>query len=127
MGRQRYRSVVTDAIIDPDAARVCMLTGASGRLGMAFCRLLSYSYAIAAVYHSSRPTFSTCDDRVIDPLHLDSRSIEREPAFRAYQADLTRQEEVSRVIDLVLERFGRVDLLGTSDSVRMGGISTVHG
>ncbi len=71
--------------------RVCLLTGAGGRLGAAFCRLYADRYEIAAVHGKRAP-----------PL-LDG--------VFALRADLADPTEADRVVKAALARFGRVDLL----------------
>jgi NAD(P)-dependent dehydrogenase (short-subunit alcohol dehydrogenase family) len=91
--------------------RVCLLTGASGRLGAMFCRLYGHRYEIVAV-HCTRPIVpppGMCwrvDPR--DP----ARRVPAEPgAFASVQADLGDAGAARRVVDFALERFGRVDVL----------------
>jgi len=89
--------------------RVCLLTGASGTLGTAFCRAHADQYEIAAVYRRRAPTVPTQRQRHVDPLAPDS-AVEQHPVF-AIQADLSVDREIDRVVEVVLARFDRVDLL----------------
>lgn len=93
------------------AKRVCLLTGASGRLGDAFCRLYGHRYDIVAVYRTRPvvPPSPMCWH--IDPLNPSVRKPAREHRFAAIQADLTDPVEVSRVVEFALDEFGRVDSL----------------
>jgi NAD(P)-dependent dehydrogenase (short-subunit alcohol dehydrogenase family) len=91
--------------------RVCLLTGASGTLGSAFCRRYAGFYDIAAVYRSRPPDAPSQHQRFIDPLDPDAElPANRHPIF-AVKADLTRENELDRLVDLVLARFGRIDVL----------------
>jgi NAD(P)-dependent dehydrogenase (short-subunit alcohol dehydrogenase family) len=100
-----------------NATRVCLLTGASGRLGASFCRLYGHRYQIAAVYRTQPlvPPPPMCWH--IDPLDPGVRKRASEPAFAAIQADLTDPLEVSRVADFALDTFGRVDVLVNAAAV----------
>jgi NAD(P)-dependent dehydrogenase (short-subunit alcohol dehydrogenase family) len=71
--------------------RVCLLTGAGGRLGQAFCSLHADRYAIAAVHGRRRPPEG--------------------PDVLPIEADLTRPEHLERAVQAALDRFGRVDLI----------------
>jgi NAD(P)-dependent dehydrogenase (short-subunit alcohol dehydrogenase family) len=90
---------------------VCLLTGASGTLGSAFSRMLADQYDIAAVYRTRLPEVPSQHLRFIDPLSPVVELAENQHPVFAIQADLTEDRELRRVVDLVLARFGRVDLL----------------
>ena len=87
--------------------RVCMLTGASGTLGQAFCRLHCHEYDIVAVYHT-RPV-ATTPSSTFDPLNPELEL----PAAHLLRlkADLTRESAIERVVARALKHFGHVDLL----------------
>jgi NAD(P)-dependent dehydrogenase (short-subunit alcohol dehydrogenase family) len=90
---------------------VCLLTGASGRLGTEFCRLYGHRYRIVAV-HCSRPVRQPADvSWHVDPLNPAVRRRIEDREVVTLQADLSDPAEIPRVIDFALERFGRVDLL----------------
>ena len=91
--------------------RVCVFTGAAGRLGTAFCRRFADRYHIAAVYRRRPPTVPTQFQKVIDPLDPDARLPENEHPVFAIRADLSDDRDISRVVELVLARFERVDIL----------------
>ena len=86
--------------------RVCMLTGASGTLGQAFCRLHCHEYDIVAVYHT-RPVATPSS--TFDPLNLELEL----PAAHILRlkADLTRESAIERVVARAIKCFGHVDLL----------------
>jgi len=91
--------------------RVCLLTGASGRLGSTFSRLYGHRYDIAAVYYT-RPIVKPpdmCWD--IDPLDPCVRKPTSGHRFETIRADLTDPFEVPRIVNFALTTFGRVDLL----------------
>lgn len=91
--------------------RTCLLTGASGRLGLEFCRSLAHVYDIVAVYHHQLPRFPSQHLSYIDPVNLDATLPANEDRVWAVQADLRNDAQVSRVIDIALARLGGVDLL----------------
>jgi NAD(P)-dependent dehydrogenase (short-subunit alcohol dehydrogenase family) len=91
--------------------RVCLLTGAGGLFGDAFCRLMSRQYAIVAVYRSSPPLVTTQEAQLFDPLAPRRVVPESQHPVFAIRADLSEPGEVDRVIQMSLARFDRVDLL----------------
>lgn len=95
----------------PDSTRVCLLTGAAGVLGADFCRRWRHDYAIAAVYRNGALPVATQDERFVDPT-APSRApaVNDEPVF-GIRADLGEPDELERVVELTLARFGRIDLL----------------
>jgi NAD(P)-dependent dehydrogenase (short-subunit alcohol dehydrogenase family) len=99
--------------------RVCVLTGAGGRLGSAFCSAYSDTYDIVAVYRNKPPPVPSQDQRFIDPLHPSLELSENRHEVFAVRADLSRTGEAERITELALARFGRVDLLvnAAADSV----------
>lgn len=91
--------------------RVCLLTGAGGRLGSAFCRSLAARFDIAAVYRSRHPDVPSQLEWLRDPLRPAASVPENDDAVFAIQADLSEDGAPARVVDLALARFGRIDLL----------------
>jgi len=91
--------------------RVCLLSGASGKLGTAFCRLYAPRYHIAAIYRNRPLDAATQDQSYVDPLRPTASLPENEHPLFAIQADLGSDNEINRVVELVLMHFGRIDLL----------------
>jgi NAD(P)-dependent dehydrogenase (short-subunit alcohol dehydrogenase family) len=90
---------------------VCLLTGASGRLGTEFCRLYAHRYRIVAV-HCRRPVHQPPEvSWQIDPFNPRVRQRIEGREVLSLQADLSDPAEIPRVVDFALERCGRVDLL----------------
>jgi NAD(P)-dependent dehydrogenase (short-subunit alcohol dehydrogenase family) len=89
--------------------RVCLLTGAGGRLGSDFCRRYGASYDIAAVCRRRRPAVADQDRHFVDPLSPNAEGDGVE--VFAIESDLREPGEAERVVELTLARFGRVDLL----------------
>lgn len=95
----------------PHHKRVCLLTGASGTLGTAFCERFSNYYDIAAIYNKHIPAVPSNLMQVVDP--LEPRSLLEENAHPVFtiRADLSIPSEHARIIDLALARFSRIDLV----------------
>jgi NAD(P)-dependent dehydrogenase (short-subunit alcohol dehydrogenase family) len=91
--------------------RVCLLTGAGGRLGTAFCHMYASQYDIIAVYRSRPPLTASQSQRLIDPLQPGKALSENDHPVYAVQADLATDEGVARAVDIALARHDRVDLL----------------
>jgi NAD(P)-dependent dehydrogenase (short-subunit alcohol dehydrogenase family) len=90
---------------------VCLLTGASGRLGTLFCQLYGHRYQIVAV-HRSRPVHQPAEVCWhIDPFNPGVRQRIERRDVATLQADLSDPGQIPRVVDFALERFGRVDVL----------------
>jgi NAD(P)-dependent dehydrogenase (short-subunit alcohol dehydrogenase family) len=91
--------------------RVCLLTGASGTLGDAFCHAYHRDYDILAVCRTRTPAVPSQLEWYVDPLAPDAALPENDSRVFVVRSDLTQPGEVERVVDLALARFGRVDLL----------------
>ena len=91
--------------------RVCLLTGAGGRLGEAFCRLYADRYDIVAVYRARPPEVPSQLQRLRDPLAPAASLPANEHPVFAVQSDLLAPGEARRVVELALARFERVDFL----------------
>jgi len=89
--------------------RVCLLTGASGRLGTVFCSSSANEYEIIAVYRRHPPAWPSLS-------RLSSSIQTKEPLdpIHAIQADLRDAADQQRLVDTVLAKFGKVDLLVNS-------------
>jgi NAD(P)-dependent dehydrogenase (short-subunit alcohol dehydrogenase family) len=89
-------------VIDPVAAfrldgKVAVVTGASGGLGARFARVLDAAGANVVLVARRRERLEQLAGELSEPLAL--------------PADLRRDEDVERVVDATLERYGRVDVL----------------
>lgn len=91
--------------------RVCLLTGAGGLLGDAFCRAYYRQYDIIAVCRDRTPAAPSQDEWFVDPLDPETPVPENDSRVFVVRSDLTGSGEVERVVDLALARFGQVDLL----------------
>ena len=101
-------------MIAPMDKRVCLLTGASGRLGTAFCQRFADRYHIVAVYHQRPPQVPSQLQWHVDPLNP-ADDLDRPPPQQhlvyAVQADLRQAEELERVVEVTLARYEQVDVL----------------
>lgn len=91
--------------------RVCLFTGAGGRLGNAFCKAYAAQYDIVAVCRRRAPEVASQDEWLVDPLNPDVELPENDARVYVVYADLEQDGQVERVVDVALARFGRVDLL----------------
>jgi NAD(P)-dependent dehydrogenase (short-subunit alcohol dehydrogenase family) len=88
---------------------VCLVTGASGTLGRALCRELSTDYRLVASYRSNVPSISSQLQWPVDDTS-DKRAFEQQDDnVYCVRADLTRQEDLRRLVEVALARFGHVD------------------
>lgn len=94
-----------------DMKRVCLLTGASGLLGTAFIKRFSDQYRIIAVHNRNTLQSATQEQVYIDPLFPPMEITANNHAVYSVRADISKQGEIERLIDEVMARFGRVDLL----------------
>ncbi len=100
-----------ESVVPTSGKRVCLLTGAGGRLGNAFCKRYAATYEIVAVYRNSRPWFASQDSWFVDPLEPKAAlEANLHPLF-VVQADLASPAGCERAVDAALDRFGRIDLL----------------
>lgn len=96
---------------EPASRRVCLLTGAAGVLGSDFCRRWRHAYDVVAVVRGGRLPVASQEEWPIDPLDPHARLPEAEDPVYAIRSDLRDPDELERVVDLALGRFGRIDLL----------------
>jgi NAD(P)-dependent dehydrogenase (short-subunit alcohol dehydrogenase family) len=79
---------------------VCLITGAGGRLGAALCKAFSPQFSVIAVYKTRLPpselSLSKPDDRAVG-------------AVLPVEADLTRRDDIERIIAAAHEWKGQID------------------
>jgi NAD(P)-dependent dehydrogenase (short-subunit alcohol dehydrogenase family) len=80
-------------------------------LGTAFCRRNASRYDIVAAYNTRLPRLVSQTSQLIDPLAPAERLPENAWPVYAVQADLTRDADVIKLVDVALARFGRIDVL----------------
>jgi NAD(P)-dependent dehydrogenase (short-subunit alcohol dehydrogenase family) len=90
--------------------RVCVVTGAAGKLGSSICKRLSSDYNILGVYHRNLPEqFDSQLVRSFDPLNCVGG--EWDASTYLVKADLRKANELKKIVEVCLARFGKVDLL----------------
>ncbi|MFN2517962.1 MAG: SDR family oxidoreductase [Jatrophihabitantaceae bacterium] len=90
---------------------MCLLTGAGGTLGAAFCRAYAGDYDIVAVCRHRTPDVPSQHESYVDPLAPHAQLPENDARVFTVVADLEQPGQIERVVDIALARFGRVDLL----------------
>lgn len=115
MGRKIDRVLVRQAEestgMNHSQKKVCLFTGAGGRLGEIFCRRFSGHYEIAAVFRRNHPNVSSQQQWMVDPLMPQAILPENQSAVFAIQADLRQEPDLHRVIEVTLAHFGRIDIV----------------
>lgn len=91
--------------------RVCLLTGAAGRLGAAFISRYGANCDIIAAYHDKPLAGATQESRFVDPLRPSVSLPENQARAYAVQADLASAEDLRRLVEVALARFDHIDLL----------------
>lgn len=91
--------------------RVCLFTGASGRLGTAFARRWAIEYDIAAVHHTRPLSVPTQDQWLVDPFDPGAEVADNAHPVFALSADLLDLDAVPHVVEQTLEQLGPIDLL----------------
>jgi len=99
------------ARIENSTTRVCLVTGASGTLGSAFCEAYGKKYRIVAVHFLNDLTVCNQNQCLVDPLEPSARLARNEIKVFSVRADLRSDAELERVVELALARFGKIDLL----------------
>jgi 3-oxoacyl-[acyl-carrier protein] reductase len=95
---------------DSGTRRICLLTGAGGRLGADFCRRFGSVYDIVAVCRERIPNVRTQDQWHVDPLDQTREPLPG-PIVYTITADLTADGSIERIIELAVARFGRIDVV----------------
>jgi len=101
VGTRRYQA-------RPKVRKICLITGASGKLGSALCESLADDYDCIAVYRTRVPSFPS---NLVKPLGVDATTVKEHnvPVSYCVQADLAIRSERRRVVEVALARFHHVD------------------
>jgi 3-oxoacyl-[acyl-carrier protein] reductase len=104
----------TDDLVEVQSAKVALIIGASGGIGYATARRLAISgYRMALHYHSNKSKItdllSVLHDENIDAL--------------GFRADLNNSNEIKTLIDDVINRFGKIDVLVNCSTPKLPSIS----
>ena len=89
---------------------VCLLTGSGGRLGTALCRTLSAEYNVVAVYRQRIPCVSS---QLVSQVDNDASWAAARESLSVFcvQADLTRREDLRRLVEVALAKFDVIDAI----------------
>src|SRR5262245_34291193 len=102
MGRRLHRPLAGEGHMNTNSLPVCLLTGASGRLGTLFCQLYGHRYQIVAV-HCSRPVHRPEEvSWHVDPFNPGVRRRIEGRDVATLRADLRDPAEIPRVVDFAL-------------------------
>jgi NAD(P)-dependent dehydrogenase (short-subunit alcohol dehydrogenase family) len=107
--------------------RVCLLTGASGRLGTAFAARYAASYDIAAVHSTTPLSVPSQDQEFVDPLNTDGWLPENDHRVFALRADVTDDAALAQVVKATIDRFQHIDLVVNAAVFRQFGRVTDPG
>jgi NAD(P)-dependent dehydrogenase (short-subunit alcohol dehydrogenase family) len=88
----------------PLAGKTALVTGGTANLGRLFAEALADDGANVVVHHNSP---SRADEAAETVAELEKRGVQA----LAHQGDLTSIAEITRLVDAVVERFGRWDIL----------------
>jgi NAD(P)-dependent dehydrogenase (short-subunit alcohol dehydrogenase family) len=88
--------------------RVCLITGSGGTLGNALCHALAKEYEIIAAYHNKPPAISSNVMWRIDPNQLTEPN---DSYVYCVQGDLTNGDDMRRLVQVSVARFGTIDVL----------------
>jgi NAD(P)-dependent dehydrogenase (short-subunit alcohol dehydrogenase family) len=97
-----------------DAKPVCLITGAGGRLGQELCSAFACQYDIIAAYRSRAPNVSC---QLYSRIHSGTGPTGTEashPSVYCVQADLTRRDDIRRLVEVSLARYNRIDQIVNS-------------
>jgi NAD(P)-dependent dehydrogenase (short-subunit alcohol dehydrogenase family) len=89
---------------------VCLITGAGGRLGNALCQALVNEFDIIATYNKTLPKL---DSQLVRAVSLPTDTTVHpttEPIF-CIQADLTKREDIRRLVEVSLAKYNRIDVV----------------
>jgi NAD(P)-dependent dehydrogenase (short-subunit alcohol dehydrogenase family) len=89
---------------------VCLVTGAAGRLGSALCTELARTHNVIAVYRSRIPSINSQLRRRIQTAEYDPTDAASN-CIHCIQADLANREDLRRLSEVALARFGKIDAI----------------
>lgn len=95
-----------------ESTKVALITGASRGIGRAIAINLAKEGADVIVNYRSRP--DSADEVVREIIGLGSKAM-------AFKADVAVEEEVKKMVDQTMERFGRIDILVNNAALHRGG------
>lgn len=91
--------------------RVCLITGAGGRLGNALCEVLSSNFLIAATYNNTPPRSTSQLQHSIPAPGVEISPVTCDKRIYAIQANLKNRADIRRLVEVALARFGQIDVV----------------
>lgn len=85
-----------------NAEKVVLITGASSGIGASIANVFGENKMKVMVNYNSNQTGA---ETVVDEIN------QTEPLAELYQADVTRKDEVNKMIAEIIEKYGRIDIL----------------
>lgn len=103
--------------------KVVLLTGASSKIGHAFCKNFATTYDIVAVHNGQPLRVPSQHQSYIDPFAPQEADAPTDTGDSVFEvtADLREKAEVARVVELALARFGTIDAVVNTIGVLDGG------
>lgn len=89
---------------------VCLITGAAGQLGTALCQTLLNDFHIIATYHKALPKTDSQLVRATSVYSANNSRSTNDSIF-CIQADLTKREDIRRLVEVSLAKFSRIDVI----------------
>jgi NAD(P)-dependent dehydrogenase (short-subunit alcohol dehydrogenase family) len=90
---------------------LCLLTGSGGTLGNEFCRRYSTRFNIVAVWSRRPPLISSQEQYAFDPLDPTVQPTDNPGSVFTIRADVSKTAATQRVVDRVVDQFGRIDII----------------
>lgn len=91
--------------------KVCLLTGAGGRLGNALCRHLAPEFNIIGIYRNKLPDWPSQETEYINPLNASAHFEENDHKIFVIRTDLYNDNEINNAVETALSQFEKIDLL----------------
>jgi NAD(P)-dependent dehydrogenase (short-subunit alcohol dehydrogenase family) len=107
---------------------VCLITGASGRLGEVLSGNLSSSYDVIAVYRTQPPKLDSQLFTRVPPVGDHPFAVGTARAVHCVQADLRENADIRRLVEVGLARFGQIDCIinAAADTRFLGKLSEAY-
>jgi NAD(P)-dependent dehydrogenase (short-subunit alcohol dehydrogenase family) len=101
--------------------RVCLITGASGKLGSALCQAFVAEFEVIALYKTNKPRFPSQFNASISLPGSESVAENVNVAY-CVQGDLLNREDMRRIVEVSLAKHGRIDVvINSAADVRFHG------
>jgi NAD(P)-dependent dehydrogenase (short-subunit alcohol dehydrogenase family) len=101
--------------------RVCLITGASGKLGSALSQAFVEEFEVIALYKTNKPRFPSQFNSSVSLPGSESAAKKGNIAY-CVQGDLLNKEDVRRIVEVSLAKYGRIDvIINSAADVRFHG------